>query len=546
MKDNFELETNGLTTYYIKAQRVVCSEKAKGMEVLLKNTRRQAVLEAKECCRLEPGGYVLLDFGRELQGGIDLTLGKSPDETKAKVRLVFGESVMEALSEIGVKNATNNHSPRDFVLPAPNMSHFKAGSTGFRFVKVQAVDTSLELVGVQGVLEIRDIPYRGAFECSDPLLNEIWKTGAYTVHLNMQEYVWDGIKRDRLVWIGDMHPEVSTIRCVFGADDCVTRSLDLAREEAPIGSWMNGIPSYSLWWLIIQYDWYLQTGDLDYLKAQREYITRLISQVLAGVQEDGGHHFFGGWDFADWSSNHTPYAETGVHSICIMALEKAALLCGYLSEPELAVRCQEAVRVLRQFQPVYDGNKQIAALTALSGLAEAVKVNETVLAPGNTQGLSTFFGYYVLQAKAQAGDLEGALDLIRGYWGKMLEFGATTFWEDFDAAWTENAVPIDQVVPEGKDDIHGDFGRFCYKNFRHSLCHGWASGPTPFLSQYVMGIQILEPGCRRVRIRPNLGGLSWVKGKYPTPFGEIEVEHRMEQGRVETRYTAPPEITVEQ
>jgi hypothetical protein len=31
----------------------------------------------------------------------------------------------------------------------------------------------------------------------------------------MQEYLWDGIKRDRLVWIGDMYPEVSTIHAVF-------------------------------------------------------------------------------------------------------------------------------------------------------------------------------------------------------------------------------------------------------------------------------------------------------------------------------------------
>ena len=32
----------------------------------------------------------------------------------------------------------------------------------------------------------------------------------------MQDYLWDGIKRDRLVWIGDMHPETMTIGAVFG------------------------------------------------------------------------------------------------------------------------------------------------------------------------------------------------------------------------------------------------------------------------------------------------------------------------------------------
>lgn len=82
----------------------------------------------------------------------------------------------------------------------------------------------------------------------------------------------------------------------------------------------------------------------------------------------------------------------------------------------------------------------------------------------------------------------------------MLKLGATTFWEDFDISWTENAAGIDEIVPEGKTDIHGDFGKHCYKQFRHSLCHGWASGPTAFLSQKVLGIEILEPGCKKVRI----------------------------------------------
>ena len=34
----------------------------------------------------------------------------------------------------------------------------------------------------------------------------------------MQEYLWDGVKRDRLVWLGDMHPEVMTVQSVFGGN----------------------------------------------------------------------------------------------------------------------------------------------------------------------------------------------------------------------------------------------------------------------------------------------------------------------------------------
>lgn len=112
-------------------------------------------------------------------------------------------------------------------------------------------------------------------------------------------------------------------------------------------------------------------------------------------------------------------------------------------------------------------------------MADVKTVNEQIIKKDGAKGLSTFLGYYTLCAMAEAGDTAAAIDMIKNYWGKMIEYGATTFWEDFDIDWLENASRIDEIVPEGKVDLHGDFGRFCYKNFRHSLCHGWASGPTP-------------------------------------------------------------------
>ena len=83
------------------------------------------------------------------------------------------------------------------------------------------------------MLVIRDIPYVGSFRSDDERLNRIWEVGAYTVHLNMQDYLWDGIKRDRLVWLGDMHPEVRTINAVFGHNPVVAQSLDVTRDVTP-------------------------------------------------------------------------------------------------------------------------------------------------------------------------------------------------------------------------------------------------------------------------------------------------------------------------
>ena len=82
-----------------------------------------------------------------------------------------------------------------------------------------------------------------------------------------------------------------------------------------------------------------------------------------------------------------------------------------------------------------------------------------------------------------------------------------------------------------------------YRGFRHSLCHGWASGPTAWLTRFVLGVEILEPGCKKIRVCPHLDGLDWAKGSYPTPFGVIKLEHkRLPDGSIRTAVQASPEI----
>ena len=60
---------------------------------------------------------VLLDFGRELHGGVRL-LGFRPEGAEYPlVRLRFGESISEAVTPLGVKGACNDHAVRDFTVP---------------------------------------------------------------------------------------------------------------------------------------------------------------------------------------------------------------------------------------------------------------------------------------------------------------------------------------------------------------------------------------------------------------------------------------------
>ncbi len=168
-----------------------------------------------------------------------------------------------------------------------------------------------------------------------------------------------------------------------------------------------------------------------------------------------------------------------------------------------------------------------------------------MITDGGARDFSTFYGYYMLQALAKSGEYSKAMDIIRQYWGGMLELGATTFWEDFNVDWLQNAGRIDALPQEDKIDIHTTYGDYCYVKLRHSLCHGWASGPTPWMSEHILGVRVIEPGMKKIVIEPNLGDLEWVKGTFPSPYGIVSIHHfKGKDGRIISEVIAPDEIEV--
>ena len=485
---------------------------------------------------------ILFDFGKELQGGVQIIRAISSDKKAAVFHLCFGESVTEAMSSVDAEGttATNEHSVRDFETSVPWLGSMITGETGFRFLRVDLVseDVEVPLVAVRAVSRYRDIPYIGSFKCNDERINKIWETGAYTVHLNMQDYLWDGIKRDRLVWIGDMHPEVMTVGTVFGNHDVVRKSLDYVRDGTPATSWMNGICSYSLWWIIIHHHLYWYYGDKEYLYAQKTYLTELLRNVMKNI--DGNKETYKSGRFIDWPTNDNPDAiHAGLQALTVRALEAGSELAGWLSDPALAKECRDAATKLRTYVPDNKGNKEAAALLAIEGMLDAKTAHDIIVKDG-AKDFTSFMGYYMLEALAKNGSYADALDLISEYWGRMLDLGATTFWEDFNYMDSKNAARIDEFVPEGKFDIHADGGAYCYVGLRHSFCHGWASGPTAWLSQHILGFEPASPGFKTVRIRPHLGNLKWVEGDFPTPYGIIHVTHsRRPDGQISSTVELP-------
>jgi alpha-L-rhamnosidase len=545
---------------YIAPARILWQSRQEGAVVekaehLLAPDSGQVTLDNRAACILRHRGRtpgLLLDFGRELSGGLQIAVSDltpaSKESKTVRLRVRFGESASEAMSELGGEDdATNDHAVRDQVCLVPWLGTQEIGNTGFRFVRLDLVDTNtfVALKAVRAVFLYRDLPYLGSFRCSDARLNRIWETGAYTVHLNMQDYVWDGIKRDRLVWIGDLHPETMTISSVFGQVPVVPASLDLIRDETPLPRWMNGISSYSMWWVLIHRSWFRFGGDLEYLRTQHAYLSGLLEALSGRIGPDNSERL-PETRFLDWPSSENKKAiHAGLQSLMVLTFEAGAEMAAALHDEALQSKCAAAAARLKKHVPDHGNSKQAAALMALAGLADPAQMNREVLAVDGAQRMSTFYGYYVLQARAQAGDYQGCLAAIRSYWGAMLDYGATTFWEDFDLAWTNNAARIDELVPPGKKDIHAGYGNYCYKGLRHSLSHGWASGPTPWLTEHVLGIKVAQAGCRTVRIEPHLGDLEWAEGAFPTPLGILKVRHeKRPDGRIETKAHAPRGVKI--
>lgn len=544
------LKTEYIAPVKILWKNAVGGAVIKNEECLLKKGRGQAGVVNEEICEMQNSDStrcsLLLDFGRELQGGLRIVTGMSKTRD-AKVRIRYGESVSEAMSDIGECGASNDHAMRDFVVTLPWVGRFDTSMSGFRFARIDllGVSSHIKIKEINAAFTYSDLPYVGSFSCSDPLLDSIWTTGAYTVHLNMQDYLWDGIKRDRLVWAGDMYPEVMTAEAVFGTTDIVRRSLDFNRDMYPATKWMNNISSYSMWWVLCHYQIFMHGGDMEYLNEQRPYMTQLLTRLVSMVGDDGKIKFDGRC-FLDWPSSTNPVGvKAGMHGLMLMTMSYGTEIAKLYGDSALKEKCLSAAERLKKYIPDCNGSKQGASLMSLAGLTDPVETNERYVSANGVNGFSTFYGYFMLEAMAKAGDYDRAMEFIKKYWGGMLELGATTFWEDFDIKWLDRAGRIDQMPDSAHVDVHRTYGDYCYKGLRHSLCHGWASGPTAWLTAHVLGIKIVKSGCREIVLDPHLGSLSWAKGSFPTPYGVLTVEHKKTgTGKLVTKYNAPKGVKV--
>lgn len=527
-------------------QKIIYSEKVIKAEEILNSRITQVIMPFKDGTVIEKDGYIILDFGKEIYGNLRVLTGKKTGEGSLSVTL--GESVAEAMYHVGEFGSCNDHSIHEYVFSVSAHSDFISSKTGFRFARIGTNASSFCIASVMAESEMPDLERIGFFRSDDEMINKIAETAAYTAMLCIQNgVIWDGIKRDKSVWIGDLHPEMLTVSQLYGAIPQIKNSLSFVKYYVP-KAWVNCHPAYSAWWIICLADYYFLSADADFVTEVMPYLDMILSAFNNVIKEDGAISFENSKEeiyqdaefFFDWPTNFKDDRKIGFASLIRIAMDKARFLQReFGKESNLA----EVIYSRLGKREIPDSKyKQVEAFNFLSG-DKTIGVKEAIAA-GGSRGMTCFMGYYILTAAAKC-EVKNTLDIIKDFYGGMISLGATTFWEDFDVEWLiDRPQGLDEIPNKNRKNIHRDYGKYCYKQLRHSLCHGWAAGVYAFFMRTILGVVPVAAGYKKIRITPNLLGLKFAEGKVPTPYGEIYVKHVLKDGKIETLITKPKDIEI--
>jgi predicted alpha-1,2-mannosidase len=495
---------------------------------------------------------LLLDFGREVAGQLQFSgnhgtllvhMGESPGEALYP-EMEAGDGPWSDIQTLCLsKKAITSTVPRGF---------------GFRYAAIRFLGTAPNHVNCLKLdFQYSPVIYRGTFTCSDPLLTRIWYTGAYTVHLCMQDDIYDAPKRDRGMWMGDLQIEGGVIEDVFPDKFLLERTMSALRHDAqgnhpPAAlpeNYVNGIVGYSNAWICGLYDLYMHTGDIQYIRRQRRMLISMLRYMKRGFNR---HDIFvnkwNHWCFTDWAphlnSGDTPQERVAVDLYTCLAVRRAVVLLKVLEDKAEAEKYwhwyTQLVATARQnlASPrthTYTALRQVNAMAIYSGVADKIQrqaIIQTILGPSCPawqQVATPYYNYFVVQALGDLGRTNQALRFIRSYWGGMIHEGATTFWEAYDPRWP-------------KKHFHRYLQADNRPGYFVSLCHGWSSGVTSFLTEYVLGVRPTGGGFTTASIVPHLGILKWVRGRVPAPRGNI-VLSVMRHGTSESLHiTLPPGV----
>jgi hypothetical protein len=572
------------------------------------------------------------DFGKEVGGKIQVHVtGTSP--TSPKLHVCFSESRRymalhpqdnsgEAAHAPGCDTANIWNGYPGVAYTYDNDSHllsFDAANLpttvtdsqlrgGFRYATLfldGAGSITIDRLSLQfGAVPSQADPsaYRGYFLSSDNTLNKIWYAGAYTVQMNTwpsntakswpyqqgeadhadaqvphadpnQEVIFDGAKRDRIVWQGDLAVQAPVT--YLSTDDvaAVDNSLSsLAAQQLPDGYMpaeslvgqhnrdeLRTYGEYVTWFVNNHYDHWLYTGDAAYLDQWWAALTKAMDWLESVRSQDPqGLIAFG----SVGSCGHYGYSDCGhetyVNALYARNLDQMAALAKARGDDAQATTYADratalkkaindqlwddktgAYRLSREVPNAFPQDANATAiLTGVAGNDQAARAmaylrrtswsrfGALTVAPATpNSAIHPFYeplpSGFESSARLQLADptglaQQGGFDLMRRFWGYQLS-------QDPNSTWPE------------KLDLSGQPGIAQFT----SLAHGWAAAPTTILTTQVLGVTPTGPGFSRYDVAPHPGDLTWAQGRVPTPHGSIQASWRATSDGFGLQVSAP-------
>jgi hypothetical protein len=347
---------------------------------------------------------------------------------------------------------------------------------------------------------------------------------AYTLRLCLQDFIIDGVKRDRLPWTGDLAMSMYANAYTFADPEVVRRSLVALGRAGIKEKDINGIIDYSLWWIIAQDQYQLYFGDTLHLKTEWMRIKETFDLLSDRCDPSGFLKPDNTWLFIDWVEQEKWSA---LQVLWWWAQQSGAKLAHRMGDIRAESRLKNSADQLKNelIKKVWSERDQLWLagtnpkqkltrhpnfLSVVSGLAtkdqfEGIRkmLENDKIDPVGTPYMAGFEN----MALARIGNMQYMLERVKQYWGGMLEKGATTFWEAYDMNQKGNEQYSFYDRPYGK-----------------SLCHAWSSGPAAFLPSEIFGLRPLDDGWKRFSVNPDLGQLGWASVCVPTKFGNILVD----------------------
>ncbi|KKY39721.1 putative bacterial alpha-l-rhamnosidase domain protein [Diaporthe ampelina] len=373
----------------------------------------------------------------------------------------------------------------------------------------------------------------------------------------------DGAKRDRAVWPGDMGIAVPSTFVSVGDLDSVRNALQVMYDyqnadgsfpEAGPPLLQQGSDTYHMWTMIGTYNYVLYTNDTAFLARNWGSYLAAMDYIYAKVQPSSGLLNVTGT--RDWARWQTGFNMSSAQMILYRTLTTGADLAAWQEDssssssnnnnnnnntadlPALwasrAAALQNAT-LAHCFDATYGAFRDNATATALhpqdansmavlfgvvgAGTPAARSISSRLTdswtplgpeAPELPGNISPFISSFEVQAHLAAGETTRALDLVRTSWGWYLGNGAGT----------------QSTVVEGYL-VNGTFGYRWSRGYGNdfsyvSHAHGWSSGPTSALTEFVLGLSVTARVGSEWLFAPQFGGLGFAEGGFVTALGKFQ------------------------